>query len=76
MNCLVYLSVKLIFSSRKYYSVSKYMKPETAVKLVEALETLNRNKKLLVVAAVLTVALAKFDIGILGDENPNDWSVL
>ncbi|MEM0348512.1 MAG: hypothetical protein QXV93_03490 [Zestosphaera sp.] len=56
--------------------MNKYMKPETAVKLVEVLETLNKNKKLLVVAAVLTVALAKFDFGILGDENPNDWSVL
>ena len=52
------------------------MKPESAVKLVEVLETLNKNKKLLVVAAVLAVALAKIDFGILGDENPNDWSLL
>lgn len=52
------------------------MRPETAVKLVEVLETLNKNKKLLVLAAVLTVALASSDFGILGDENPDDWSVL
>ncbi|MEM4697230.1 MAG: hypothetical protein QW501_02830 [Zestosphaera sp.] len=70
------MSVKLISPFKKINLVNKYMKPETAVKLVEVLETLNKNKKLLVVAAVLTVALAKFDFGILGDENPNDWSVL
>jgi len=52
------------------------MKPEVAVKLVDVLETLNKNKKLLVVAVALTVALAKIDFGVLGDENPNDWSVL
>ena len=52
------------------------MKPETAVKLAEVLETLNKNKKLLVVAAALTIALARFDFGILGDENPDDWAVL
>jgi len=52
------------------------MKPESAVKLVEVLETLNKNKKLLMVAAILTVALATVDFGILGDENPDDWSLL
>jgi len=52
------------------------MKPEVAVKLVDVLETLNKNKKLLVIAAALTVALAKVDFGILGDENPDDWSLL
>ncbi|MEM2020855.1 MAG: hypothetical protein QXP80_01335 [Zestosphaera sp.] len=54
------------------------MKPETTVRLVEILETLNKNRKLLYVAAILTIALAKtkFGVGILGDENPRDWSVL
>lgn len=54
----------------------QHMKPETAVKLVEVLENLNRSKKLLAVASILTITLAGFDFGILGDENPDDWSVL
>ncbi|MGC8975461.1 MAG: hypothetical protein ACP5KB_04605 [Thermoprotei archaeon] len=52
------------------------MKPETAVKLVEVLETLSRNKKLLMAAVVLTIALVGSDFGVLGDENPDDWSLL
>ncbi|MEO3992937.1 MAG: hypothetical protein QN229_01300 [Desulfurococcaceae archaeon TW002] len=52
------------------------MKPETAVKLVEVLETFNRNRGLLVAAILLTVALAGADFGVLGDENPDDWSLL
>lgn len=54
------------------------MKPETTVKLAEVLGTLNRNKKLLYAAAILAVVLAKgkFDVGILGDENPHDWSLI
>lgn len=52
------------------------MKPETAVKLVEVVETLNKNKRLLVMAAVLTMVIVGADFGVLGDENPNDWSLL
>jgi capsular polysaccharide biosynthesis protein len=49
------------------------MKPEAAVKLVEVLETLNKNKKLLMIATILAVALV---IDPFGDPNPDDWSVL
>ncbi|MEM2004826.1 MAG: hypothetical protein QW705_03390 [Zestosphaera sp.] len=54
------------------------MKPETTVKLVEVLESLNRNRKLLYAAVILATVLAKgkFSVGILGDENPRDWSLI
>jgi hypothetical protein len=52
------------------------MRPETAVRLVNVLETLNKNKGLLALAIALTIALTTSDFGILGDENPRDKSVL
>lgn len=78
ITCFVYYESKVEVLYCRLFIGEYIVKPETTVRLVEILETLNKNRKLLYVAAILAIALAKtkFDVGILGDENPRDWAVL